>query len=48
MRGIGFEQKPDYNILRNLLKTLGALEQITFDNNFDWGIEEMVKNKREE
>ena len=42
-REIGFEERPDYNLLKQLIKTMAENESIEFDFDFDW-----INRKREE
>jgi hypothetical protein len=35
-KGLKFEEKPDYNYLRNLLVTAKKNNKIATDNIFDW------------
>ena len=35
-RNIMFEEKPDYNYLRSLFKTMMANNAYNYDGNFDW------------
>ena len=36
VRKLEFEEKPDYNYLRSLFKTMMANNAYNYDGNFDW------------
>ena len=44
-REIGFEERPDYNLLKQLIKTMAENESIEFDFDFDWKKRKKKKKK---
>lgn len=40
-RGLQFEEKPDYNYLRNLLKNVFEKYEYEYDFKFDWGLKKI-------
>ena len=47
-REINFEDKPDYNYLRQLIKTMADNEKIIFDYEWDWKIKKSAEKAKEE
>jgi len=49
-RGLQFEEKPDYNYLRNLFKAISIKFNFEIDQNFDWneGLKYNKTNKMDE
>lgn len=47
-REIGFDARPDYSYLKQLLKQMAELENIQFDFMFDWVIKKNEEKLREE
>jgi hypothetical protein len=50
-RDLRFDDRPDYGLLKRLIKTIAEKEKIEFDYNYDWVIrknEEKIKQTQNE
>lgn len=47
-KGLKFEERPDYGLLKNLIKKMADENEIKFDNEFDWIIKERLEKEKEE
>lgn len=46
-RELRFEDRPDYNYLRKLIKQMAEAASIQFDNEFDWIIRKNEEKEKE-
>ena len=40
-KGLQFDEKPNYNLLRNLFKSIANKFEYEFDNIFDWNLKKV-------
>ena len=46
-KGLRFDEEPDYEYLRNLLKSVLSRNDLVFDNEFDWTVDKKKKKEVE-